>query len=95
MGARVLWFPWQTGRAAAWQDAGFAITEVFGPDVIGLTVMYCPVVGIDAEEVDFRLLCWELFALGSFASPDSKEASTELERIARRWFELLRGTPFG
>jgi hypothetical protein len=94
MGARVLWFPWQRGDAPTWSDVGFSITETFGPDVVGFAMMYCPEVGIEAEEVDFRLLCWELFALGSFAPAGSPEDLFELETISSRWLDLLRGTPF-
>ncbi len=94
MGARVLWYPWQKRIQPDWQEVGFAVTEVFGPDVIGLAMMHCPATGLDAEELDFRHLCWELFSCGSFADPESVEAANERARCVARWSELLASTPF-
>lgn len=95
MGSKVLWFPWRENVQTT-KDFGHIVTETFGPDVIGLAMMFCPPVdGIDAEEVDFRLLAWELFSLASFAPSDSVEAEAERQQIAARWDDRLGGTALG
>ncbi len=95
MGARILWRPWQTDMRPAWDNPGFNVTEVYGPNIIGLAMMFCPASGIGAEEVDFRLLCWELYSLGSFAGSETGEAEAERQRIKNRWEQLFANTPFG
>jgi hypothetical protein len=95
IGARVLWAPWQKGAPPAWDDLGFHVTEAYGPDVVGLAMMFCPQSGLDATDLDFRLLCWELYSLGSFADWDSAEADAERQRIKERWSALLGATGFG
>ncbi len=79
----------------AWDDLGFNVTEVYGPNIVGMSAMLCPAGGIDATELDFRLLCWELYSLSSFSRPDSADADAERKRITDRWGELLGETPFG
>lgn len=95
MGARVLWYPWQQDIRPS-GEPGQIVTETFGPDVIGLAMMFCPDRGrLEAEEIDFRLLCWELFDLSSFAPYESEDADSERTVLVKRWNELLSNTAFG
>jgi hypothetical protein len=95
MGSRVLWHPWQHGIPPTHAPAE-VITNCFGADVIGYAMMFCPpVAGLDAEEVDFRHLAWELHMLHASAPFESGAADDERGIVATRWAELLGGTPFG
>ncbi len=95
MGSRVLWYPWQHDIPPTHSPAE-VITNCYGADVLGYAMMFCtPTAGLDAEEVDFRHLAWELHMLRASAPFESRAADDERGVIASRWTELLSETPFG